>query len=400
MNFLLAKMGMIDGVTIVFHSLTILNDLSKLGVRVVSGLEEETGEIFYPKETKYKNLEIIIYELNLVKIRGSLHIYWHGNNYSDFTYHDLCLAIKDLCEKLNINPSEATLNRIEFGVNINLDVNPYMISQAMLAYKFESFSKMKGKDSKFGYQCDFTQYYLKAYSKSGQEKLNGKNIFRFEFATKKMESIRFSGIKYLSDLTNLDYLNKLGMELDSIFSELITFEEINLKGLSKNETRIYYECINRDNWEKFSPIKREKRKKQYFEIIEKYGNGNLNKKLGGLINSKWKELIEPIQSKSIYDLTYFKNENSICFDPLVNRSIHSPINESEKRYCKTCGRDITNQKKGSVFCSETIFGREAKRCRNIDSNPRNNFQNREARRYGGRLLLFDVSELNRNTKTV
>lgn len=45
-------------------------------------------------------------------------------------------------------------------------------------------------------------------------------------------------------------------------------------------------------------------------------------------------------------------------------------NADKRRYCKCCGRDITHQRKDSVFCSEKYFGKEAKKCRNKDSNRR------------------------------
>ena len=44
----------------------------------------------------------------------------------------------------------------------------------------------------------------------------------------------------------------------------------------------------------------------------------------------------------------------------------------KNRQCITCGRDISNQKKGSHFCSEKIWGQSAKKCRNTDSGRRRN----------------------------
>jgi hypothetical protein len=42
------------------------------------------------------------------------------------------------------------------------------------------------------------------------------------------------------------------------------------------------------------------------------------------------------------------------------------------RRCLTCGRDITDQRPGSRYCSQTRYGKDGKRCRNAGSNPRNN----------------------------
>jgi predicted nucleic acid-binding Zn ribbon protein len=68
----------------------------------------------------------------------------------------------------------------------------------------------------------------------------------------------------------------------------------------------------------------------------------------------------------------------------------------QTRYCITCGNDITNQKKGSVFCSEKVFGKDAKKCRNQKSNPENNYKRKELKLYPGVLLLFDISTLKIN----
>lgn len=73
------------------------------------------------------------------------------------------------------------------------------------------------------------------------------------------------------------------------------------------------------------------------------------------------------------------------------------LTTEERRFCQTCGQDISTQKKGSVFCSEKKFGTEAKKCRNINSNPRNNYRRKEQRIYGGGFLLFDINQLKQTT---
>lgn len=59
------------------------------------------------------------------------------------------------------------------------------------------------------------------------------------------------------------------------------------------------------------------------------------------------------------------------------------------RICVTCGRDITDQKSGSQFCSEKVFGKEAKKCRNQNSNRRNNYR-RKVENIENKGVLFDV----------
>lgn len=85
----------------------------------------------------------------------------------------------------------------------------------------------------------------------------------------------------------------------------------------------------------------------------------------------------------MYNLSETKGE---CFVPSNSSAIHSL---TDKRYCLTCGRDITNQKTGSKFCSEKLYGREAKKCRNMDSNPRNHIK-RKIEVIESRGVLFDI----------
>jgi hypothetical protein len=70
-----------------------------------------------------------------------------------------------------------------------------------------------------------------------------------------------------------------------------------------------------------------------------------------------------------------------------------------RRYCQTCGRDISDQKDGSKFCSAKIVGYEnAHYCRNTASNPRNNDKNKLERcKKQGISFLFDPRELLNNT---
>lgn len=49
-----------------------------------------------------------------------------------------------------------------------------------------------------------------------------------------------------------------------------------------------------------------------------------------------------------------------------------PADLLPRRVCKTCGADISHRRPRAVFCPQ-------KRCRNVDSNPRNNFKRRYAR---------------------
>jgi len=382
-----------DFVKIEFFSESIVKDLLSLNCIVKTPLEEETGLIHFPKYAEYKNLRFKISESNRVEITGSLHKYYKGENFSDFTYYELWECIKDLSEKLHFNPFEARLHNLEFGVNVSTLFNPYEFCGRVIAYKNESFTRFRtsGKTSlKIGFEMTKQWYDIKIYDK-GKQYLKSENILRFEVKANKMEFLKSIGIYFLSDLLNTSKLIELGKILNEVFAELIILEEVKTSELSMNENKIYATCINPKEWERFTPKERHLKKKQFNEILRAKGKTHWKETTAQLISDKWGMLMAMNNPKSRDVLTDLPKSEKGCFNRLDISLIHSLTSSNEKRVCKSCGRDISNQKTGSVFCSEKIFGKEVKECRNKESNPRNNFINREKKMYGG-LNLFEVNQ--------
>jgi hypothetical protein len=77
-------------------------------------------------------------------------------------------------------------------------------------------------------------------------------------------------------------------------------------------------------------------------------------------------------------ITTFENENKRAKKDKITIKINSdsvPLITSENisiKYCKTCGRVISNPMPRQKFCSPKEVGEQAAhKCRNADSNPRN-----------------------------
>ncbi|HRP39296.1 MAG TPA: hypothetical protein PLM55_06400 [Chitinophagales bacterium] len=395
---------MIDGVKISFHSKNIMEDLQKLQLPVITPVEEETGETHYPKKVEYRNLCIEIFASGRVQISGSLHKYCKGENHSDFTFQELRNCITELCLKLNVEPSQVNIHNIEFGVNVHTNFNPFEFCRNVIAYKNNSFAKFRtnGKDKiDIGFIASQQQYAVKVYDK-GKQYRKHLNCLRFEVRVEKMRFLENAGLRTLSDLCKPKVQIQLGTILDEVFAELIIRESVNISNLTSREQRIYLQCTNPKEWERFSAKKRCKRKKQFNDIQNRYATTRHKETVTILIKEKWEclskngydltKLSEPHNTneftKNGYDLTDPKNEKRECFNRLDNALNHS----HPERRCKTCGRDISNQKIGSVFCSEKMFGAQAKKCRNADSNPRKVVRYREHRLYRG-LTLFERKTL-------
>ncbi len=67
-----------------------------------------------------------------------------------------------------------------------------------------------------------------------------------------------------------------------------------------------------------------------------------------------------------------ENTSTFCISESVDMSSKevSPLLPIPR--CLSCKKDISNQNTNSIFCSEKIYGRKAKKCRNRNSNERRN----------------------------
>lgn len=300
---------MIDFVKIVFYSVTITTDLKKLGIEIEIKINENTGEILFPKEAKYKGLEFKISESNRVEIRGSLHKYWKGENYTDFTFSELFDCITDLSYKFNINGHTANLHNLEFGVNVSPLFNPFEFCRRVIAYKNDSFSKFRTQGKTrfhIGFESEQQQYGLKIYDK-GKQYFKRENILRYEVKTRKMQYLKKVGISFLSDLLDIEKITALGNIINETFRELIICEEVKTVELTANEKRIFAICSNPKEWEKFNRKQRFKRKKQFNQILTTKGKTNDKETTARMIRDKWQMLLNIKTAKSGDVLTDLRN---------------------------------------------------------------------------------------------
>lgn len=72
----------------------------------------------------YKNWEIKTVNAGCLQLAGSIHKYWNnGTNENDFYFTDVMRAIKKFCKELNLAPSLVFVKNLEFGVNLQLQIN-------------------------------------------------------------------------------------------------------------------------------------------------------------------------------------------------------------------------------------------------------------------------------------
>ncbi|MCB0747088.1 MAG: hypothetical protein KDC90_06430 [Ignavibacteriae bacterium] len=269
-----------------------------------------TGEIYnYPKKGKLKNLELSITEQNAY-LKGSLHKYFNNyvsnenQNYNDFSYCDLQFCIKDLIEKFNVE-TVTKLTNLEFGLNINTDLNPDIIlDQLTLMFDLKSHNR----DLKFQNKGNFKEfiksdYSFKIYNKGKQFKLP-ENILRVELKITKSRELEKMGVYKLEDLLNPNVLNNLYLKLKEVFSKILIIhssdsDKICAKDLLKlkdyTNPNYWISLRSEGDYKKFYRIR-----KDFDRLISLYSLDEVKKGILDKMEIKYYELIEG----DCYSLSY------------------------------------------------------------------------------------------------
>lgn len=377
---------MIDGFKILNLSVIIDELLNNPLLFFAKQFNDSTGEIMENqfRFAEYKGLKFIL-KNNNVKLCGSFHKFKNNgeHNFNDFYFSDLRNVISELCNKFNINPEITKLNNLEFGVNIQIPVNPEKVFKYIINYKGTPFHKFNIKNAK-GIECEKEHYYIKIYDKGYQYKQNG-NLLRFEIKVVKMQYFEKKGIniKTISDLLNINELYHLKDVLKSTFNDILIYDySINTKELNEKQKLIISNGNNPKYWEKCLPNSKDfdggnvnkeykkHRKKYYLELenfkklLNKYSTSTLKNDISILIEEKCNKLLRNEikkgdkftnilnTSKSIEKRqNYISNIVSIC----------PTIDGKKERNCLTCKKDISNKKESAKYCS--------KKCKNDYTNP-------------------------------
>ncbi|MEK6480149.1 hypothetical protein WJR50_21580 [Catalinimonas sp. 4WD22] len=290
-------------------------------------ISELTGEIFYPQVARYENLIFEFKSKDFILLSGSIHKYWQDNrNYKDFYYTDLCNAVDDICNKFDIDPKQARINNIEYGVNLqNLPIRTYKILDNLLRYSTNSFNPMRNNKHipLSGKDCAMNQFTIKVYDKAKQYHLEHQ-ICRIEVKVKKMEHLfkKKIFIHTLDDLVDKSYLNMLGEDLENTWNKILMFDT-NLKKLkvTKVESAKLKDYGNLAYWERLhriSPKSHNYHRDRMRYLINLLPNP-IQGQIGKMINTKWLELSN-FEHQELAKMTNFKKHEFSQNDRSSSRS--------------------------------------------------------------------------------
>ena len=255
-----------------------------------------TAELVTNYVAEWGNLRLMIKGDHLI-VRNSLHKFFKGENYSDFTYTEVCNAIDLLFLQLEIKEHEFSVKKLEFGLNVNMNIQVSELLPCLLFYKGKEFDNLRSKAHKYGVKCFLTEYCVKVYDKVKQVKdkdlisLDG-NLMRFELQFNVKRKI--PGVSSLKDLKEPENLELLFQECLKALKNIEIKEMSDLSLLKSRDRELLFAGKMKDFWvneKKISPENYKKRKAKYKAISQYSKTGNLRGEIEKLLTDKFWNLM-------------------------------------------------------------------------------------------------------------
>ena len=205
-----------------------------------------------------------------------------------------------------------------------------------------------------------------------------------------MRMLEALGSRWLADWGRLECVESVRHILISKIDEIVFFDfDTKPKRFTDKQLLRWERFSNARYWESLNRKQYYNARTLFSEMSARCNAKDMGLMLKKLVSNKYQELCQSKPQKEErfpLDLQGCKQNKSGKFFNLEYVLENVPLkgletqgdktgekeleNHDNKKRCKICGRDISHQKGNSVFCSERLYGKEAKRCRNKDSNKR------------------------------
>ena len=313
-------------------------------------------------------------------MRGSFHQQHHGGeNWADFTCAHFAEVVASVCIALGLHPANLRLANLEVGVNIIPPIPTPDVLACIVLHRTQRPGRMDAPA--IGLVIQHAAYRFKIYDKARQYQRPGE-LLRFEVAGKKMRTLERYRVATLSDLLEPSTWIALQGYLLARFDELLIVEpDVHAEGLRPAERELMARASDPNFWVGLTKRKRSEKRATLTRIYTRSASPNLKATLRALIASKLQELnTAPEQFAKDGPRTFAPTGNDLpgapsagierTFTPHVIKGAKVRVEGSSEgvRCCPVCGRDITQQDPRSRVCSERIYGKAGKRCRNTLSN--------------------------------
>lgn len=364
-------------------------------------VSETTGEIVSTKREAERDGLTFRTRGDYCQMFGSLHSFKNrgGTNADTFTFDDLQKVLGTLQRDYKINPFATYIQHLEIGVNISLEYSPDIVIKSAISHKGRGFYPIYDRrHHKIGKSCEYEDYAIKLYNKGKQDGTRA-NILRFEYVARRARVLAPCGVRTLADLSDRSKCARLLGLLLSVVPGIV-FYDFKYKGAGMTPAQFekFRQYSNPYYWENLTKFARVKAFPRYLEKVAKFGLIDWQKWLynkttktgalllgckpenGGFFHSDFTPCKQNgLATFSTLECSLEKVATTTGRGNLVEAETATPEMQANlpynpatenRRFCVVCGREITGQKSNSRFCSERLYGKYAKKCRNKDSNRR------------------------------
>lgn len=347
-------------------------------------------------------------------IRGSFHKFHHlGTNLQDYTFTQFGETVATLCDAFGLHPAGLFITTLEVGVNIVPPMPTPDVLRCIVLHKDKAPTPMReGR----GIEIAHTAYRYKIYDKAHQYRLPGE-LLRFELKATRMRPLQPMRVRTVADLLDLATWHRLGAFLLAKFDELLIVEPyVPTDALRPAQRELLAKASDPAYWQAMDNRTRWKRRRALDALHQQHVPHSLKASLRTAIEAKLSDLLKgdichkgtstdpdtpratnatrgqrtpapPSEGEKGTNATLAIRVANVPFEGSGSGAVDTSaeLPPAEVRRCPVCGRDISHQDPRSRVCSERLYGKDGKRCRNTLSNRSLTLRRMAAR--GG--LLFD-----------
>lgn len=220
----------------------------------------------------YAGLRIALY-FNKIRIENSLHKFYKENNHSDFSRKEINKAIKELCQKFDVEADNWEIIKLEFGFNVRTPLPAKTYVPLFLFCKKNMFQDVMWKNKCFERKCFFAEYAVKAYDKSEQFKLQERitipeNLLRIEVCYLQKRRLP-EGVVTLADLQKADGIKSLYEDFEKIVNQIVFNDEYNYTELNiatLEEKNLFFASLHPDFLKVINKINHKEQKETKVKI--------------------------------------------------------------------------------------------------------------------------------------
>ena len=367
-----------------------------------------------------------------LKVQGSLATFAKGHNLHLLTYSELLLACPAVAAAVGLPITRLRVVGLELALDLDSTTSPQQLLDTLQHHKgskFEIVKQRKGVARPMEFVASHANYSMKVYNKGLWEAQHGNYLpagqhrARVEVVmtrARPIDALLNRSETTLADLVTLEFYAAAVAHLEQKWKEVVRTKRLTSAGLNVKDRRLlgaggnleYWRGLKRDK--SVSTFKREK--KQYKDLVAYSASMMPPDEYEQQFSAALAALLAPVlavQNDTILhtfspvDISPLRIEREAPAPPLVNDAgagslLPGPFayladdNDDDRpttaaRCCLTCGRALTSSSSSRAkFCSEQVWGAAAKKCRNADSNPRNNFKRGRFYPSSAQYHLFDM----------